>query len=189
MHLNIQPEQKIYLILNKKEIRISRFQQQLPNEYVSVEQTKPAITQEHLNEIIFVTYFIDDGKLGRIGFEARIKAITAEGRLILYKLNDPAPCELRRWPRIKKNLLPKVRVRCQKKETQVVDISSNGAHLIMYEADHSVKIGTNVNLKFQFDEAEVCVEGKILRRWDDEFHRRHVAVVFDEDNSLSKYIY
>ena len=126
---------------------------------------------------------------GRLGFEARIKGINADGNIILRKLNDPAPCDLRRWPRIKKNLLPQIRAKCQKKESQVIDISGNGTHIILYESDTAPKIGAKVKLKFVFDEGNVEIEGNILRKWDDEFQRMHMAIYFNEDNHLSKFIY
>ncbi|MBN1474239.1 MAG: hypothetical protein JW914_06465 [Syntrophaceae bacterium] len=124
MRLDIQPEQEICLVFGKKEIRRSRFCQQLSNEFFSIEQTKPKINDCSISEIVLITYGTNGSRPGaRLGFEARIKGITEEGRLILHKLNDPAPCDLRRWPRIRKNLLPDIHAKCQKKESQVVDMT------------------------------------------------------------------
>ncbi len=190
MRLDIQPEQEICLVFGKKEIRRSRFYQQLPNEYFTIEQTKPAIDNNSISEIILVTYSANDSRpVARFGFEARIKGLTEEGRLILYKLNEPAHCDLRNWPRIKKKLLPDIRVKCQKKESQAVDISNNGIHLMLYEADAAPKVGAKVKLKVIFNENELEFLGIILRKWKDEFQRMHLAICFDERNDIGKFIY
>lgn len=190
MRLDIEPEQEICLVFGKKEIRRSRFHQQLPNDHFSIEQTKPAIDDSSISEILLITYGTNGSRPGaRLGFEARIKGFTEEGRLILHKLNDPAPCDLRNWPRIKKNLLPDIRAKCQKKESQVVDISNNGTHLMLYEADAAPKIGAKVKLKFIFNENEMEIVGIILRKWKDEFQRLHMAIYFDEKNNIGKFIY
>ena len=82
-----------------------------------------------------------------------------------------------------------MRAKCQKKESQVVDISSNGTHIILYESDLTPKIGAKVKLKFIFDKTEVNIEGKILRKWEDQFHRLHIAIFFEENDNISKIIY
>ena len=190
MRLDIEPNQEIFLVFGKKEIRRSCFCQQLPNEHFTIEQTKPAIDNNSSSEIILVTYSADDSRpVARFGFEARIKGITEDGRLILYKLNEPAPCDLRNWPRIKKNLLPDIRAKCQNKESQAVDISNNGIHLILYEADAAPKVGAKVKLKVIFNENELEFLGIILRQWKDEFQRVHMAICFDEKNDIGKFIY
>ncbi len=190
MRLDIEPDQEICLVFGKKEIRRSRFYQQLPNEFFSIGQTKPKIDNNSINEIVLITYGTNGSRPGaRFGFEARIKGFTDEGHLILHKLNDPAPCDLRNWPRIKTNLLPDIRAKCQKKESQVVDISNNGAHLMLYEVDAAPKVGAKVKLKFIFKETEMEIEGIILRKWKDEFQRIHMAICFDEKNDIGKFIY
>jgi len=190
MRLDIQPEQEICLVFGKKEIRRSRFCQQLPNEYFTIEQTKPAIVNTSISEIILVTYSANDSRpVARFGFEARIKGLTEEGRPILYKLNEPAHCDLRNWPRIKKKLLPDIRVKCQKKESQAVDISNNGIHIMLYDANAAPKVGAKVKLKVIFNENELEFLGIILRKWKDEFQRMHLALCFDERNDIGKFIY
>lgn len=190
MHLDIEPDQEICLVFGKKEIRRSRFYQQLPNEYFSIEQTNPAIDDSSISEILLITYGTNGSRPGaRLGFEARIKGLTEEDLLILHKLNDPAPCDLRKWPRIKNNLLPDIRAKCQKKESQVVDISNNGTHLMLYEADAAPKVGAKVKLKFIFKETQKEIDGIILRKWKDEFQRLHMAICFDEKNDIGKFIY
>jgi len=190
MRLDIEPDQEICLVFGKKEIRRSRFYQQLPNEYFSIEQTNPAIDDSSISEILLITYGTNGSKPGgRLAFEARIKGITEEGRIILHKLNDPAPCDLRNWPRIKKNLLPDIRAKCQKKESQAVDISNNGIHLMLYDEVAAPKVGAKVKLKFIFNENEVEIQGIILRKWKDEFQRLHMAICFDGKDDISKFIY
>ena len=190
MRLDIEPDQEICLVFGKNEIRRSRFHQQLPNDYFSIEQTKPAIDNNSISEIILTTYSANASRpVARFGFEARIKGITEEGSIILHKLNDPAPCDLRNWPRIKKNLLPDIRAKCQKKESQVVDISNNGIHLMLYEASAAPKVGAKIKLKFIFTESELEILGIILRKWKDEFQRLHMAICFDSKNDISKFIY
>jgi len=190
MHLDIEPDQDICLVFGKNEIRRSRFHQQLSNEHFSIEQTKPVIDNNSISQIILTTYSANVSRpVARLGFEARIKGITEEGRIILHKLNDPAPCDLRNWPRIKKNLLPDIRAKCQKKESQAVDISNNGIHLMLYDEVAAPKVGAKVKLKFIFNENEVEIQGIILRKWKDEFQRLHMAICFDGKDDISKFIY
>ncbi|HDQ03950.1 MAG TPA: hypothetical protein ENN23_05180 [Deltaproteobacteria bacterium] len=190
MRLTIEPKKEIYVLVNGKNIIKSRFHQTLPNDFFSIEQTKPHLEENHVNEIVLVSYSTNgENKKGRFGFEARIKAITSDRLVILHKLNDPAACELRSWPRIRHNLLPNIHASCQKKESQVVDVSCNGAHMILYESDTSSKIGAAVKLNFVFDDGEVNIEGQILRKWKDSFHRTHIAISFSEDNDISRFIY
>jgi len=189
MPLNIEPRQEIFLVLHGKELRRCRFLQPLANEHFSIEQTDPPITPRNINEIVMVTYSTNHGRPLRLGFEARIKSVTAEDKLILFKLNDPAPCELRSWPRIKKDLLPPVRVKCQKKESQLIDISSRGVHIVLYDTMHAPAINSKVKLQLAFDNNELSLEGHVLRRWVDEFHRLHLAVAYEDNSDISKNIY
>ncbi len=117
MRLNIAPGEEIQLLLDGSKIRKSRIYQLLSNDFFSIEQTQPIIEQDYLNKIVLLTFRTSKEKPGRLGFEARIQAITSDSRIILHKLNDPAPCDLRTWPRISHNLLPNIRAYCQEKES------------------------------------------------------------------------
>ena len=190
MRFNIKPQQEIYLHRGEKFIIRCRFQQILPHSHFAVEQIEPLIDEQFLNENVLVTYSADNTKPHRrYSFEAKIKGLTTEGSIILQKLKNPKPHELRNKPRIDKNTLPHIRVKCQKKESQVIDISSNGAHIILYESDIELKIGTKVNLKLIFDSGDMEIEGKIIRKWDDEFQRVHLAIFFEENDRIGKFIY
>jgi hypothetical protein len=189
MRLNIEPGEEICLLLEKKEIRKSRLIQLLPNDYFAIEQTQPFIEKIYLNHIVLLTYQKTTAKPGRLGFEARIQAITSDSRIILHKLSDPAPCDLRMWPRIRLNLLPDIRAYCQEKESQVIDISSIGTHIILYEGDEEHEIGAVVKMKFIFENGEIDIEGKILRKWRDNYQRNHLALSFPDKNNISQFIF
>jgi hypothetical protein len=190
MQLNLPPAEEIYLRLDVNDIRKTQLHEILPNDIISVEQTKPPVASAHLNKIILLTYKAPGEKINRLGFEARIQEITADYRIILHKLNDPAPCDLRVWPRIRLDLLPEVRAFCHDKEIQVVDISGGGTHVILKENDCLVpEVGGSVNLKFVFEKGEVTVEGEILRKWKDPSQRDHVAIRFLGTHDISQFIY
>jgi hypothetical protein len=189
MRLNIEPGEEICLLLEGKEIRKSRLIQLLPNDYFAIEQTQQPIENGYLNHIVLLTYQTTTAKPGRVGFEARIKANTSDSRIILHKLNDPAPCDLRTWPRIRLNLLPNIRAYCQGKESQVIDISSIGTHIILYEGDEEHEIGAVVKMKFIFENGEIDIEGKILRKWRDNYQRNNLALSFPDKNNINQFIY
>jgi hypothetical protein len=189
MRLNIEPGEEICLLLEGKDIRKSWLIQLLPNDYFTIEQTQPFIENIYLNHIVLLTYLRITAKPGRLGFEARIQAITADSRIILHKLNDPAPCDLRMWPRIRLNLLPNIRAFCQEKKSQVIDISSIGTHIILYEGEEEHDIGAVVKMKFIFENYEIDIEGKILRKWRDNYQRNHLAISFPDKNNISQFIY
>jgi len=189
MRLNIEPGEELFLLLDGNNIRKSRLNQLLPNDYFAIEQTQPFIEKIYLNHIVLLTYLKITAKSGRLGFEARIQAITSDSRIILHKLNDPAPCDLRMWPRIRHNLLPNIRAYCQEKESQVIDISSIGTHIILYEGDEEYEIGAVVKLKFIFENGKIDIEGKILRKWRDNYKRNHLALSFPDKKNISQFIY
>jgi hypothetical protein len=161
----------------------------LPNDIIVIEQTNPPVDNSHLNKIVLLTFNISGGKIGRCGLEARIREITADYRLILQKLNDPAPCDLRVWPRICLDLLPDVRAFCCDREIQLIDISGGGTHIILQNIACAAGEGSIINLRFIFKKGEVTVEGKILRKWRDTSGRDHCAVQFQGNHDMSQYIY
>lgn len=189
MRLTIEPGQELCLLLDSKKIHKSRLIQLLPNDHFAIEQTQPFIEKIYLNHIALLAYQSTTATPGRLGFEARIQAFTSDSRIILHKLNDPAPCDLRMWPRIRSNLLPDIRAYCQKKESQVIDISTIGTHLILYESENKLNIDDVVEMKFIFENGEIDIEGKILRKWTDNYQRNHLAISFPENNNISKFIY
>lgn len=189
MRLDIEPGEEIYLVLEGKDIRKSRLIQLLPSDYFTIEQTQQPIENSYLNHIVLLTYIKTTVKPGRLGFEARFQTITADSRIMLHKLSDPAPCDLRTWPRISLNLLPNIRAYCQKKESQVIDISSTGTHIILYEGDEEHEIGSVVKMKFIFENGEIDIEGKILRKWRDNYRRNHLALSFLDKSNIGQFIY
>jgi hypothetical protein len=189
MRLNIEPAEEICLLVEGKDIRKSRLIQLLNNDYFTIEQTQQPIENGYLNHIVLLTYQNTAASPGRLGFEARIMAITSDCRIILHKLNDPAPCDLRMWPRIRLDLLPKIRVYCQKKESQVIDISISGTHIILYEGDEEYEIGTVVKVRLIFENGEIDTEGKILRKWRDNYQRNHLVISFPDKKKISQFIY
>jgi hypothetical protein len=191
MQLNIEPGKEILLRLDENDIRKSQIHELLSNDLISIEQTQPPIENVHLNHIVLLTYRSAAKKPGRFGLEARIQEITADNRIILRKLNDPAPCDLRIWPRICLNLLPNIRAYCQEKESQVINISSIGTHIILYEGDEKHDIGAVVKMKFVLKNDELVIEGKILRKWKDSSRRVHVSIEFQgkHEHDISKFIY
>ena len=189
MRLNIEPGEELCLLLDGNELRKSKLNQLLPNDYFAIEQTQPSIEKIYLNHIVLLTYQKITTKPGRLGFEGRIQAITSDSRIILHKLSDPAPCDLRMWPRIRLNLLPNMRAYCQEKESQVIDISSTGTHIILCEGDEEHEIGDVVKMKFIFENGEINIEGKILRKWRDYYQRNHLAISFPDHKNISQFIY
>ncbi|MGD0022166.1 MAG: PilZ domain-containing protein [Smithellaceae bacterium] len=189
MRLNIEPAEEICLLVEGKDIRKSRLIQLLNNDYFTIEQTQQPIESGYLNHIVLLTYQNTAANHGRLAFEARIKSITSDSRIILHKLNDPAPCDLRMWPRIRLDLLPNIRVYCQKKESQVMDISITGTHIILYEGDEEYEIGTVVQVRLIFENGEIDTEGKILRKWRDSYQRNHLVLSFPDKKKISQFIY
>lgn len=192
MQLNIEPGKEILLRLGENDIRKSQIHELLPNDVISIEQTQPPIENVHLNHIVLLTYRSAAEKPGRFGFEARIQEITADNRIILHKLNDPAPCDLRIWPRICFDSLPDIRAYCKEKEIHVIDISCYGTHIILHKDDcEEPEIGAVIKMKFVLKNDELIIEGKILRKWKDSSRRVHVAIEFQgkHKHNISKFIY
>ncbi|OGX18185.1 MAG: hypothetical protein A3K83_04410 [Omnitrophica WOR_2 bacterium RBG_13_44_8b] len=189
MRLNIAPGEEIHLLLDGNKIRQSKIYQLLSNDFFSIEQTQPIIEKDYLNKILLLTYLTPKERPGRFGFEARIQAVTSDARIILHKLNDPAPCDLRTCPRISHNLLPNIRAYCQEKESQVIDISSIGVHIILYEGEEEYDIDAVIKMKFIFENGKIDIEGKILRKWKDNYQRNHLAISFSDNNNISQFIY
>ena len=97
---------------------------------------------------------------------------------------------MRVWPRISLDLLPNVHAYCHGKEIKVISISGGGTHVILYEDDCAAsETGAIVNMKFIFDKGEVAIEGKILRKWQDDSQRTHVAIQFQGSYNISRFKY
>lgn len=187
MELSIPPKEEIFLRFDVRDIRKTKLQGILPENLIALEQTRPPVEKAEINRIVLLTYKVS---AGRIGFEARIQGITADYRVLLNRLNDPAPCDLRFWPRIRLDLLPSVRAFYGESEVQVVDISGGGTHIILQKNDcNAPEIGQTVKLKFIFEKGEVTVAGKILRQWRDSGKRDHVAIEFCGKHNISQFIY
>jgi hypothetical protein len=76
------------------------------------------------------------------------------------------------------------------KESQVIDISAGGAHIILHPDEcEAPEIGTMVKMKFIFDSDDVLVEGEIMRKWKDTSQRNHVTIKFCGSNNISQFIY
>lgn len=192
MQLNIEQGEEILLRLDENNIWKSQIHELLPNDIISIEQTQPPIENVHLNHIVLLTYRSAAEKPGRFGFEARIQEITADNRIILHKLNDPASCDLRIWPRICLNSLPDIRAYCREKEIHVIDISCYSTHIILHKDDYEEpEIGAIIKMKFVLKNDELVIEGKILRKWKDSSQKVHVAIEFQGKHihNISKFIY
>jgi hypothetical protein len=190
MQLNIPQGEEIFLRLEENDVRKSQIQELLPPELLVIEQTRPPFNESNLNHIVLITYKAPGNKPSRLGFEARIQEITSDYRIILHKLNDPAPCDLRIWPRVRLDLLPNVRAFCHEKEIQVIDISGGGTHIVLRKDDCEIpSIGTTVNMKFIFEKTEIAVDGEVLRKWKDDHQRDHIAIMFTGNNNISHFIY
>jgi hypothetical protein len=190
MRLNIPAGEEIFLRFDVNDIRSSKIQKIEEDDSFLIEQTSPPIETIHLNKIVLLTYKNGSEKKDRLGFEARILSIAAGIGITLYKLNDPAPCDLRVWPRIRLDILPSVQAYCHGKEIQVIDISGGGAHVILQEGDCTPPDqGAIVNMKFVFEKGEVEMEGKILRKWQDASLQNHVAIQFQGSYNIKQFIY
>jgi hypothetical protein len=192
MQLNIEPGKEILLRLDENDIRKSQIHELLPNDFISIEQTQPPIENVHLNHIVLLTYRSAAEKPGRFGLEARIQEVTADNRIILRKLNDPAPCDLRIWPRICLDSLPDIHAYCKEKEIHVIDISSHGTHIMLHKDDgEEPEIGAVIKMKFVLKNDELVIEGKILSKWKDSSRRVHVTIEFQgkHKHNISKFIY
>lgn len=190
VQLNIPVGEEIFLRFDVNDVRQTKLIRIENGELFVIGQTNPPIDSTHLNKIILMTYKNPEGKSGRLGFEARIQTVTSGFGITLYKLNNPAPCDLRVWPRIRLDILPSVQAFCHGKETQVIDISGGGAHVILHADDcSSPEIGTIVSMKFIFEKGTVEVEGKILRKWQDKNLQNHFAIQFQGSYNIKQFIY
>jgi hypothetical protein len=189
MQLNLSADEEIFVRIDINDVRRSLFCQLLPNDIIVIEQTKPPVNKNHLSKTVLLTFKISGKKIGRCGFEARIREITNDDRIVLQKLNDPAPCDLRVWPRICLDLLPDVRAFCCDKEIQIIDISGGGAHIIAQNIACAASEGSIINMRFIFNKGEVTVECRIVRKWRDASDRDHLAVQFQGNHNMSQYIY
>jgi hypothetical protein len=108
-NLNIGQKEEIYLRLDESDIRKTEIYELLPDDVIAIEQTRPPLKAEHINLIILLTYREAGDKTRRFSFEARINEINSDDRIILKKINEPVPCDLRVWPRVRLDLLPGVR--------------------------------------------------------------------------------
>ena len=187
---NIGNKAEIHLRLEGSDTRKSMIHELLPDDLITIEQTQPPLTAEHLNRIIILTYRDAKDKSLRFGFEAKIKDITPDYLIVLQKIKDPAPCDLRVSPRIRLDLLPNVRAFCHEKEIQVIDISAGGAHVVLRRDECAApEIGIIVQMNFIFDKGEVSVEGEILRKWNDTSQREHLAIKFSGNSNIGQFIY
>ncbi|HOW57461.1 MAG TPA: PilZ domain-containing protein [Smithellaceae bacterium] len=188
--VEILPGEILDLRLDKNDVRKTLLNQIIAKDVIATEQTNPSLNNSHLNHIIIVTYKAPGENTGRLGFEARIEKITEDYQVILRRLNEPAPCDLRVWPRVRLDFLPEVRAFCRDREIQVVDISGGGAHIILRNDDcGQTAIGAVVSMKFVFPRGEVNLEGEVLRIWNDSPEKRHVAVKFTGSHNISQFIY
>lgn len=187
MQICISPKEEIYLRFDVRDIRKTRLREILPGNLIALEQTNPPLGISEANRIILLTYRTNTG---RIGFEVRIQEFTSDHRVIVNRLTDPAPCDLRFWPRIKLDLLPSARAFYRNTEIQIVDISGGGTHFILSgDSGTFPQTGETVGLKFIFAKDEISIDGEILRRWTDESKREHLAVQFLGSHDISRFIY
>jgi hypothetical protein len=190
MKLGIPRGEEIFLRLEVKDVRKSQFCEILQDNLIAIEQTQPPLDPPHLQHTVLLTYKTHEESPGRLGFDARIEEFTADYRILMRQLSDPAPCDLRVWPRIRLDLFPEIKAFCQDKEIQVIDISGGGTHIIVQKDDcAALEIAMIVKMKFVFEKGEVAVEGKILRTWKDFFQKDHLAIQFQGNNNISQFIY
>ncbi len=188
--LNNGKKQEIYLRLEGNDTRQSRIHKLLPDNLITIEQTKPPLEAQHIKRIILLSYREEGNEIRRVGFEARIRKINPDGLIVLQKMNDPAPCDLRVSPRIRLDLMPSVRAFCHEKEIQIIDMSAGGTHVVLRRDECGApEIGTIVEMKFIFDKSEILMTGEIRRKWKDASQKDHVAIKFSDSNIISPFIY
>jgi hypothetical protein len=189
-NLNIGHKDEIHLRLDKKDVRKSRIHELLTDDLIAVEQTQPFLEAKYVNHTILLTYREADNGNKRFGFEVKIREVDSNNKIVLQKLSNPAPCDLRIWPRIRLDLLPNVRAFCHDKEIQIIDISGGGAHMILHRDEYeNPEVGKIVHIKFIFDKGEAVVEGEILRKWKDASQMDHVAIGFFDGNNIGYFIF
>ena len=190
MIADIQPKDEVYLRLAADDVRRSCFIKFLEENRVVVEQTRPPMDNTLLMSLIFFTYCPENHKPQRMGFQARIENITPDHLIFIRQLTKPFICDLRLWPRIRFDVLPKIKAFQGDKEITVINISGGGTHLVLHEDDPaSPAIGSLVQVRFIFEKGETTADGKILRSWTDPRGLRHVEVKFIGEPEISDFIY
>lgn len=190
MILDIQPKDEIYLRLMENDVRRSYFIKFLDDNRIAVEQTQPAMDSAALMSLIFFTYCPEKQRNQRLGFQARIESITPDHLIFIRQLTPPFICDLRLWPRIHFDVLPKINAFYDDQEIQVIDVSGGGTHLVLRENDSAPPaVGSLVQINFIFETGETTADGKILRLWTDPEGLRHVEVKFIGQPEIRNYIY
>jgi hypothetical protein len=190
MILDIQPKDEIYLRLMENDVRRAYFVKFLDGNRIAVEQTQPAMDNAAIMSLIFFTYCPEKQKNQRLGFQARIESITPDHLIFIRQLTMPFICDLRLWPRIHFDVLPKINAFYHDQEIQVVDVSGGGTHLVLRENDAAPPaVGSLVQIKFIFEKGETTAAGKILRLWTDPEGLRHVEVKFIGQPEIRNFIY
>lgn len=189
MALNIKAKDEICLRLSENDVRRSHFIEHLRDNMIAIEQTEPAMDNHRLMSIIFLTYCPKKQKKQRLGFQARIENITPDHLIFIRQLTTPFICDLRLWPRIHFDMLPKISAFCHDQEIQVVDVSGGGTHVVFNENDCAAPpIGTIVPMKFFFKDGKTTLEGEILRQWTAPTRMRHVAVRFVGQHNIPTFL-
>jgi len=189
MALNIKAEDEICLRLSENDVRRSHFIEHLRDNMIAIEQTEPAIDNHRIMSIIFLTYCPKKQKNQRLGFQARIENITPDHLIFIRQLTTPFICDLRLWPRIHFDVLPKINAFCHDQEIQVVDVSGGGTHVVLRENDCAPpQIGTIVPMKFVFKDGKTNLKGEILRQWSAPTRIRHVAVRFVGQHNIQMFL-
>jgi hypothetical protein len=190
MVLDIRKKDEIQLRLMEDDVRRSHFIEFLDESRIVVEQTQPVMDTSALMSLLFFTYCPEKQKNQRLGFQARIESITSDHRIIIRRLTQPFICDLRLWPRINFIVLPRMRAFCYDQETQIVDVSGGGTHLVLRESDcASPEVGSLVEIRFVFEQGETTADGRILRLWSDAQGLRHVEVKFLGQPEIRNFIY
>jgi len=188
--LDINPQHEIELRLTANDIRPSHFVKFIDQSLLAIEQTQPVMSKTAIMSLIFFTYCPVKQKKQRLGFQARIESITFDHQIIIRQLTLPFMCDLRLWPRIHFDVLPKINAFYHDQEVQVVDVSGGGTHLMLRKDDSTPpSVGSLVNIKFIFEKGETTANGKILRAWTDSEGLRHVEIKFIGQPEISNFIY
>lgn len=190
MLTDIRPQDEVHLRLAADDVRRSVFIKFLDENRIVVEQTQPPMDNSLLMSLIFFTYCPENRKPQRMGFQARIENITPDHLIFIRQLTKPFICDLRLWPRIHFDVLPKIHAFYGDQEIKVINISGGGTHLALNEDDPaSPSAGSLVQVKFIFKEGETTADGKILRSWTDQKGLRHVEVKFIGEPEIRDFIY
>lgn len=190
MVTDIRPNDEVYLRMAANDVRRSCFIKFLDENRIVVEQTQPPMDNAMLMSLIFFTYCPEKHKPQRMGFQARIENITPDHLIFIRQLTKPFICDLRLWPRIRFDVLPKIKAFQGDKEITVINISGGGTHLVLHEEDSaSPSEGSLVQVRFIFEQGETTADGKIQRSWTDPQGLRHVEVKFIGEPEIRDFIY